>query len=475
MRKMGGFCGLLIFAFLLAGCRENYLAEKEFYKANKVLKSIKTSDLKAKGVQAYEAPIAAFQNVVDKFPSTPKALESLFTIADLQFNERDLEASRQTLQEVIRNFPAFHSKTAQARFRIAQIYEFEGLWKEAEEAYWDTAEYEPLDQTGLYAPIQVNLHYIKAGDSLAQLGAYGRALGHYYKLLKQIGPIQPSAGVRSYVALTYSVNQQDSKAVEEWLSIFREFSQTPVAPFALVTAAETYSRNGDLGEAVKIYSTFLNTYPHHPLAAKMTIRLALLHHQKKEFAKEREWLNKVLDRYFTKDVDVLKRADVRFLIGKSCQDEGLWTEAERIYREIEHDYPKSPAALQIPFQVARHYKAEGQPEKAKSVLDDAIRRYVALGKGHPETQLERYVRRLVNLAYAKEGDWNQVLANLDEDMKLEKRVAQKGQTLLYKALITEKQLQDKKQALDLYRDFLAQYPNHPLTGIAKGHLEALTK
>ena len=64
---------------------------------------------------------------------------------------------------------------------------------------------------------------------------------------------------------------------------------------------------------------------------------------------------------------------------------------------------------------------------------------------------------------------------MDEDIASEKRAELKANWLFEKAVITEKQLQDKTKAIDFYQDFLTRFPNHRLAGVAKTRLAVLSK
>ena len=95
---------LVVFAFLISGCRENYLAEKAFYQAKKVLKGIDQAAIEADPKTALAPAIEALQGVAEKYPSAPETAQSLFLIADLQVRQKNFEAARATLDKVIQNF-----------------------------------------------------------------------------------------------------------------------------------------------------------------------------------------------------------------------------------------------------------------------------------------------------------------------------------------------------------------------------------
>src|SRR5690349_21138089 len=114
--------GLLIFS----GCRENYNAEKLYWKANKVLAGVTKAQLKAQGPQVLEPAVQAYQAVIDQYPGTPKAADSLFVIANLRVKQKKFDEAVRVLQTVVTNYSRMQDKSAEARYGIAEIYEANG-------------------------------------------------------------------------------------------------------------------------------------------------------------------------------------------------------------------------------------------------------------------------------------------------------------------------------------------------------------
>src|SRR5690349_4123062 len=125
----------LALSVALSGCSRSYLAEKEFFKAKKTLESIKLSA----PVEALEEPIAAFQHVVDRFPGTPKAMESLIAISNLRLKQKKYSEARDAMKTIVEDYSADKDRVAEARDRIGQIYQAEGNWDAAQTAYWEAA------------------------------------------------------------------------------------------------------------------------------------------------------------------------------------------------------------------------------------------------------------------------------------------------------------------------------------------------
>ena len=122
MRQKFPYIWILLFALLISGCRENYLAEKGYYQANKVLKSVTKADLEADPDKALKPAIEAFEKVAEKYPSTSKAAESLFKVADLYAGQKKFDEARRTLAKIIQNFTGRGDWASNARFKTPHLF-----------------------------------------------------------------------------------------------------------------------------------------------------------------------------------------------------------------------------------------------------------------------------------------------------------------------------------------------------------------
>jgi len=465
---MKKICLLLIAAVGLAGCSQEYMAEREFYKAQKVLESIKLTE----GDKALDKAIDAFSQIVEKYPSSRKALESLNLIANMRIRQKQFDKAREALKTVIQNFSSGQEEVVDARYRMARIYEQEGNWDAAEKMYWDLIQYHPMHRRGLYTPIHLLNRYKRIKDEKAFQATYVRVLDHFESLMKQIGPIESLATVKNYLGTVYMLNDEWRRAIDEWRSIVEQFPQSPFAPLALLSAGELAWKRQNYGDAEKYYYEFFDKYATHRLAGQTAVRVGLQYYMKKEFAQARKWFTKAVDEYFT--VQSKQRQDVLLLIGMSFQYEGKWQNADEIYTQIENEYGLSSAGMQIPLLRADYYRSVGENEQATDTLNKAILQYEILeGRGDQTPDTVGMARRMRASALMAKGDWDTLITDLDK-YKLEENDPQReGRWLFLKALLTETRLKDKNKALDLYQDFIDQYPNHPLVSRALEQIEGI--
>ncbi|MDD5218324.1 MAG: tetratricopeptide repeat protein [Candidatus Omnitrophica bacterium] len=462
----------LFLMLVVTGCSKNYMAEREYYQAQKVLDSVKSTDVEAFGAKAYDPAVAAFQKVVDKYPGTPKALESLFVVSNLCLQQEKYDQAIETLRKVTVNFPDSKQQSAEALFRIGAIYDKKEEWGKAESIYWEVAEYHPLEQRGLQAPIEVIMHYAKINYPDAQKRAFQQALDQYKKTLDRIGPIQASMEVRNYVGVAYSVMGDLKAARKEWVGIANDFHDLPAAASALIPAAEASLRLQQPRAAVALYEQYLKRVTKGVTVGQMNVRLGMLYHRLGEYAKARNCYEKAAATFGPGSVQM---ADVELLIAKSYQAQGNWDEARKRYHALEEKYPDSIAAMQVPLMIAAYFQDLGDKATGERMLDNAIAKYKKIAADNPGTNLAQIAQRLLNDAFVRKGDWTQVMAQLDESMKRAPNAEEKGKLLLMKAMLVETRVKDKQLALKLYNEFITDYANHPLVEIAKRHQELLAK
>lgn len=454
---------------LLAGCKGEYYAEKDFYRASKVLKQ-------AEKTGNYDEAIRAFEKVADNNPATLKAPQSLLIAAELKIKKKkDYEGARQTFTKVVRTYNKQGTYGVDAQYRIAELYELEGKWDKAEGSYWNTAEYYTLRQKGLYAPIQVLLHYKRSKDRAGANRTFIKAKEHYESVLKSLGPIQASAMVKNYEALAYLVHGNWRKANDIWLAIAKEMPDQPSAPVSILAAADTLALNGEAEAAIGLYRRYLRQYPNHSFAGRTLVRIGVLQQKAKHFDLARRLYNRALKQYVKGASKKGMASELILLIGDSYKEQGIWTEAEKIYKAVQETYPTSNASAQVPFRFYEHYKSIGQMGQADSILNEAMGRYRQLAATHAGTAVEATAIRFLHAAYVTKKDWQGLLAYIDEEIKKEKSQVKQGRWLILKAMIIEKRLKDREKALVLYQDFLKQFPDHPLANTAKQHQQILTQ
>lgn len=459
-------CALLF----LAGCSQSYQAERDYWKAEKMLSGVTKAMVQEQGPQVFDPAIAAFKKVYEQFPGTEKAADSLFVISNLYLRQKKYDDAIRTLEKVIQNYSDKRERAPEARYGIAGIYEATGAWEKAEPLFWETAEYHSYHQKGLYAPVHVILHYKKVKDKDGMAAAYQRALDFYNRMLKQTGPIQAASALKNYLALAQLANGSWREARATWDSLPKEFPDSSYAPLGLLASGELSWKKQELEAAAASYEDYLKSYPKHPLVTRTMVQLGMIYASQKNYGTAREWLEKAIQN--EKKSETL--ADVKLMIGKSYQDEGIWSEAEKVYQDIEANHENTNAALQIPFLLASYHEEQGHADEAKKILDEAITRYQSLVDGS-DTRMANVALRLQNAAYAEKGDWQNMLANFEQKIQEEKAPERRANWVFLKAVVTEKRLQDEAAARTLYQQFLSQYPEHPLAALAKTRQEFLLK
>jgi tetratricopeptide (TPR) repeat protein len=463
---MNKLCLLVFSVLFLIGCRENYKAEKEFWKAEQTLQSLRNSGQESRGPEVLEPAIKAYERVVELYPESYKASEALFAMANLKIRQRKLEDARELLTRVIQQSAGMETRALEARYGIAQLYEVEGNWEKAEEAYWDALDHHPINPKALYAPVHVIIHYKKIQDQQGEMRAYKKAMDYYESKYNDMGPIRASAGLRNYQAMATLAHGDWKKACELWLAIPEKFPDSSYAPMALLAAGEIYWKRRQADIADGIYETFLKQYPKHNLAPKTEVQLGAMYLDQKKYQKSRDWFTLLLEK--TKEPEQV--AEIKLLLARTYQDEGNADQAFHVYKEIHDQYALTNAGLQVPLLMAKEYQDSNRTSLADQTLDEAIKQYKELEKQERNEDRKNFIKKLHNQALMQKGDWQSLMANYEQSMTEEKSPLRKGSWLFLQALVTESRIKDPEKAESLYKDFLSQYPNHPLASSAKTRL-----
>ena len=89
------------------------------------------------------------------------------------------------------------------------------------------------------------------------------------KLLSKAEPdlSNEKAGRLMYLATAYHYNKQFKEAQDKYQQLATDFPKSPVAPNALIYAAQLAEKQNDFASAVKAYQTFVTAYPDHEMVA----------------------------------------------------------------------------------------------------------------------------------------------------------------------------------------------------------------
>lgn len=463
---------VLIFAgFLSSGCRENYLAEKEFWRAQRQLKNSPVYTQPSNATpQDFERVIQAYEKVVELYPGSPKAVDSLFTIANLQLMMRKLPETRQTYTRIIQNYSAFPDAAAKARASMAILFEKEKNWKSAQSLYWEIAEYHSLQALGLSAPLKALALERQYGKVEDYKRAFAKTVDHYEGLLKKAGPIQAAASIQYHHALAYLIHEDWNKATELWFGISKEYPKSNLAGWAYLAAVETIRQKQGEEQALPLYEEFLKLFPNHSLTKQASLGVAKVFEIRKDYAQSRQWMEKVLKE---QKLSLDETAQIKFQRASLFQKEGLWEAAEQSYKEIEDKFPNSREVLQIPLMRALHYQSQGNTAKSEAMLKEAVASYEQVKEsiGSPIAKWE--VEKFANVAYAGLGDWEKIISNLDHYSQMAWSEQDKGSWVFLKAWLTESRIKNNTEAAQLYQSFLITFPDHPLNHFAKTRLQSL--
>ncbi|MBO6576193.1 MAG: tetratricopeptide repeat protein [Rhodothermales bacterium] len=416
----------------------------------------------------YEQATGAFSQLLDESPSGARAAESLFWMAESNFQLGNFSRSAELFRRYLREHPGgVHVEAAhyalgwsyfrQARYQDA-IPQFEAFLRQhqggsetipyAADARLRLADshfalkqypqairvYGRLASDGDdYSLYQIGQAYANAGDPL-------EAISTFRQLLQSFPNSEWREESRYQLGYLYFLNQEYDQAIATFEELIRAHGLDPLAAKAQYGIGDAHFNAGRLDASVAAYLTVLERYASSPFAtdAARGIQFALV------ASGDDERSSAIIDSFAVANpqsplLDELRfrQAEVRYQSGqpdaalndllafiRSAQDtrllseayyylgsiyseQGQGTEAETYLREIMTRYPDSPRRVDAALQLGRIYLERGSHGRAEQAFSQA-----AAATGQGERRAEAVYGR--SMALLAQGQVSEAEALLQE-------------------------------------------------------------
>jgi tetratricopeptide (TPR) repeat protein len=462
---------MVVFSF--QGCGKKQTAQSSFDAARQQMNEL--VEKKQVDNKQIEEVVGSYLKVVEKFPQSDEALASLDIVAGLYIKQNNFTGAIAHLSTLLGKMPEGDLRVADVHFKIAQLYELQKQWAEAEEIYWTIAEKYPTHVRGLYSPVRVVNYYASSKDPEGLNRTSQRAIQHYESMIEVVENMNAKVAFKNFLGVVYKVKGDSEKALVIWKDVYQNYAENPYAPLSILASAELVWSQGNIDKSEEMYLDYFKKYPEHSMAGKTAMNLGLIFHQKKKYEKARLWYQRALDGYFKNENS--QQAELKLLIGKTYQEEVMWQEANAIYEEIESKYGSSIAAMQVPLLRGNYFKSQGDLNQSNKIFDQALNQYEEILKdAHHENneQLAAYADRFRTQALMDKGAWDDVLLDIDKKIEREKNPEAKGKWAFTKASLVENHMNQPERALELYQQYLKKHPEHSLVARARKQMQLLT-
>jgi TolA-binding protein len=463
---------LLGLVTVLTGCGQRYLAEKLFWKANQVARTM-PQDPKLITVQDYQKLINAYRKVVERCPLEPLAAQSQFIIAQIYILQEQYSNAKEELVKITQNFSDNPELASQAQFMIGNLYERKGNWDKAISEYEKITDLFPLSSMGLRTPIYVAEYYQRAKLEAEADTAYNKAVKHYRKIINEYSGTSVAGVVKDYLALTYASQGRWNEAVDIWQALLKEYSQSQLGANLLFTIGETYVRQiKDFTKAIGVYEEFVQKNPTSKIIKYAKFQIGRLYFIKEDFIKAKQVFEEIV-RDYPKEIELCTNSQLA--IASCYEKEGNWDKAVQTYHKLTDDYPNTRAALNVPLFIAQYYLRKNQFQDAEKAFKEAISGYEKIIRENPKTTLAVEAQDLISLAYVSQQKWDKAIDSLRTLVDTYPKDPKASVSLFTIAAIYQRQLHEPKKAIEIYEKFIGQYRGHVLANLARSEIESLQK
>ncbi len=299
----------------------------------------------ALALKAYGDAIKFWQEVLSKYPESPRAAEAAFRAADLYVKAGRYQDAVNLFTWLLEHFPNYH-RAPRAQYMLAETYV---LTKNYEQA-------------------------LKEYDKYLTLYA-----GRDPEMDKQ---------VRQRMEAIYAVLCQDNpELIDEFV---QKFPQSEMAAQVILAQAAQAHEAGNDSLAAELFFKVANEFPKSEKTPDALYYAGTLFLRMKRFSEAATALKKYKDFYPDGD----KIEEVYHWLGMAYFNLGKYQDAINVFQEELEKFPDSKYKGDALQYMGMAYVQLGQTAKAVKILQQAVEVFNAEGKAQRAAQLEEYIKTL---------------------------------------------------------------------------------
>ncbi len=408
--------------FTLPGCSfdPSYEAEKAYWEARKLDRSLHRENPDGLKEEHYDQIIAALSRVSDSAPFEPMAAQAQFQIAQIYLGLEKRDQAHDILKETFLRFTNGENKeeeiskniAAQALFWSGRLYEAKGEIEKAREEYDILMDQYPLTSRGLQVPVYLVQYYKNQGDLAKMKEASARAHSHYEELMEKYAGTTIEEQIKSYSLQAYAQEGAWQDILDFWDSASKTEIERSGRLRARVAKADLLaSRMENIPEAEAIYKDIIENFPVEPITPLLRVRLGYLLNAAYKLEEARETFQGVLD-----DFPENKELTIQSRIGLAAIDarEGNYEEALQRNIDLFTEYPDHATTLKIPFMKYLYYKRAGRDEsEVAQALEEAMAEYSSRWARGGSGNTDKIAGRLLFLGLIQKEEWEAATAHFN--------------------------------------------------------------
>ena len=408
----------------------------------------------------------------------------------VDYRRRDFGAAASDLERLLRQFPT-SSYAAEASFWLGESRFYNHQYRQALQAYVQVPQGSSRYPDALYGRGWV---YYQGNDWLKAAPEFEHVVQRYPE-----APIRPEALYR-LGEVQFNLKNFD-KAIAAYQQLLREYPQERLAPSARFRIGWVQHKAGNNSQAIRDLSEFTRDVGADPIAAEAHYTLGLAYMHEKQLDEARAQFVRVLA--LRPEPELASQAILR--LGDTLYNQGKFTQAIEAYTRLTAQagadvhtpdaeygiilslyqlrrlneytararafiarYPTNPLGVTVLFQLAELYESENRPQLALETLQEVITRF-----GQSELVESAYLRRAE--IFARQGNWNAVLAETEQALTLARSEVVKSDAL-YEMAKAQHELKQYAVAVESYRRLAREFPKSRFAAASlRGAAEALSQ
>jgi len=461
-----------------------FIAEKLFYKAEKIKQDILTNP-EAASPQQYENAQQAYREVIDNFENnTDKGIKTVLrrswlTIADLSLLQKKYDAAINIYSEIIKKSPNDRELSAAAQFSIGRCYEQINKPEEAIKCYKNVfRNYPPVlsdtllpNYRILQTPIYIARLYRQKGSNNLADQQYNDARNYYDNVIKKWPKSEIAFVAHNQIAISYSDQGKWETSVAILNEIIHNYPENKELPGIMYTLGQVYQQQlKQPYKALEIYKRIVQRNPQDKNLGKVYLAIGGIYFMQKNYNQARNEFKYVIDNYHNDENSCIL---AQMGIANSYELENNWNKALNEYQWVINNYPLSMQALNIPMYIAEHYKNNQQHNLEETAYENAIKQYQQVITKYPNTILAAVASDYMAASYMRLEKWNEAADALESLLQMKLPPQKQIASYLTLENIYEEKLDDLEKALKTYAAFLQKYPKLPNVSSINGRAQQL--
>lgn len=465
---------------------EIFLAEKMFYKAEKMKENILTNpDITSP--EEFQNAEMAYREIINKFGNqknvqneTKQILrKSWLTVAELFQLQKRFDTAIKVYREIIEKSASDRELRAIAQFSIARSYEQSKQLNQAIESYqYVFKNYPPVlsdtllpNYSILETPVHVARLYLLQGNNQLADQQYSEARRYYEAVINKYLDSEIALAAENQIAICYGDQGMWQNSAEVLNNIIVKYSGKKEIPNVIFNLGQLYQLHlNRFDKALEVYQRVIQQFPQNPNLGKAHLAIGEIYFSQKSYDKARHEFKYVIDKY--RD-DQNSCISAQMAIAQSYELENNWNKALNEYQWVINNYPNSIQSLNIPLYIANHYEKELNNNLAKSAYESGVKQYQQLIETFPNTVLAGLALDYAAASYIRLERWNEAALTFESLLAKQLPAQKKINAFLTLENIYEEKLNDTERAIETYAKLLEQLPEIPNVSMIKGKVQQL--